>query len=37
MTDMLKYAKNLKNFEELGAPGFFFVSEWNITVEVLDI
>ena len=36
MIDMLKYAKNTESFEVLGAPGFF-VSEWNISVEILNI
>ena len=35
MIDMLKNAKNLENCKALGTPGFF-VSECNISVEILD-
>ena len=36
MIDMLKYAKNLKNFKVFGVLAFF-VSELNISVEILNI
>ena len=37
MIDMLIYAKNVENFKVLGATAFFFVLEWNVNVEILNI
>ena len=36
MIDKLKHAKNLDNFEIVGAQ-VFFVSKWKIIVEILDV